>query len=219
MTKQREIGVIGLGKFGGSLALALQELEIDVLAIDRYEANVRQMRDRLPQVFQADGTDKAALEQLGFNDMEQVVVSIGNSMESSILVVLNLQDLGVKNIWVKAVSSQHEKVLQRLGVDFVVFPEQFVAKQMAHRLAVPGIMDYLGLGDDVLTREIEVEEWQDRTLRDLDLTNEHQVQVVAIKYKGSEHFTFVPSPDKPLEEGDVLVVLGKAENVLKLKKT
>lgn len=219
MARKMEIGVIGLGKFGGALAGALTDLGQDVLGMDMNEKNVRKARDVLSQVYQADGTDKTALEQLGFKEMDHVVVSIGNSMEASILVVLNLQDLGVKKIWVKAVSSQHEKVLQRLGVDVVVFPEEFVAKQIAHRLAVPGIMDYLGLGEDVLTRELQVNGWEGKTLRDIDLTNRHQVQVVAIKYNGEETFTFVPNANRGLEHGDVLVVLGKAENVLKLSST
>ncbi|GAB7022920.1 potassium channel family protein [Salidesulfovibrio brasiliensis] len=217
MAGKIDIGIIGLGKFGGSLASALHDLGQDLIGIDRNERNVRDFRNEIPQVYQADGTDITALEQLGFNELDHVIVSIGGSMEASILVVLNLQELGVGKIWVKAVSPQHEKVLQRLGVDFVVFPEKFVAKQVAHRLLVPGIMDYLGLGEDVITREVAVEVWKGKTLSDLDLTNRHQVQVIAIKYVGDEEFSFVPDPHKPLNEGDTIVLLGKAENVLKLR--
>lgn len=217
MAGKLDIGIIGLGKFGGSLAKALHELGQDLIGIDRNERNVRDFRNEIPQVYQADGTDITALEQLGFNELDHVVVSIGGSMEASILVVLNLQELGVKKIWVKAISPQHEKVLQRLGVGFVVFPEKFVAKQVAHRLLVPGIMDYLGLGEDVITKEIKVDEWAGKTLKDLDLTNRHQVQVIAIKYTGDEEFSFVPDPDAPLQKGDTVVLLGKAQNVLKLR--
>jgi trk system potassium uptake protein TrkA len=212
----KQIGIIGLGKFGGALAETLLNLKQEVIAIDRHESNVQKVRNIMPQVYQADGTDIAVLKQLGFNELDQVIVSIGKSMEASILTVLNLQELGVDNIWVKVVSAQHEKVLQRLGVSFVVFPEEFVAKQIAHKLAVPGIMDYLDLGEDVLTRELVVTKWAGRTLVDLNLTNKHNVQVVAIKYCGEGHFSFVPDASRPLCDGDVLIILGHARDVLEL---
>ncbi|SKA84477.1 trk system potassium uptake protein TrkA [Paucidesulfovibrio gracilis DSM 16080] len=216
MGKRIEVGIIGLGKFGYSLGEALAELGHDVVGVDISEAHVRHAQEVLTQVFQADGTDPKALEQLGFKDLDYVVVSIGRSMEASILVALNLQELGVNNIWVKAVSPEHEKVLKRLGVDFVVFPEQFVARQLAHRLAVPGLLDYLALGKGVLVREVEVEHWGGRTLRDLRLPTDYRVQVVAWKHKEDRQFSFVPGPDMTLHDGDVLVVLGNAEDVIKV---
>jgi len=216
MAKKLEIGVIGLGKFGFSLASALAELGHDVVGVDRDGEHVRRAQDTLSQVYQLDATDEKALEQIGFKDMEQVIVSTGDSMEASILVVLNLQSLGVEKIWVKAVSAEHERVLYKLGVPFVVFPEEYVAFQLAHRLAVPGIHDYLGLGKDVVTREILVQQWTGKTLRDLNLTNTYSVQVIAYRHAGTETFSFVPQADRELEEGDVLVLLGKTENVMKI---
>jgi len=216
MSKRIEVGIVGLGKFGYSLGEALAELGHDVVGVDRDVQRVRHAQESLTQVFQADGTDKKALEQLGFKELDYVVVSIGHSMEASILVALNLQDLGVNNIWVKAVSSEHEKVLKRLGVDFVVFPEQFVARQLAHRLAVPGLLDYLALGKGVLVREVEVDKWSGKTLRELRLPSDYRAQVVAWKHKEDRQFSFVPSPDEVLHTGDVLVVLGNAGDVIKV---
>ncbi|MGE4292171.1 MAG: TrkA family potassium uptake protein [Desulfovibrio sp.] len=216
MSKRIEVGIVGLGKFGFSLGEALAELGHDVVGVDMDGARVRHAQEKLTQVFQADGTDKKALEQLGFKDFDYVVVSIGRSMEASILVALNLQDLGVSNIWVKAVSPEHEKVLKRLGVDFVVFPEQFVARQLAHRLAVPGLLDYLALGEGVLVREVVVDKWSGKNLRELKLPVNHRAQVVAWKRLGERRFSFVPSADEALNKGDVLVVLGDAEDVIKV---
>lgn len=216
MSKRIEVGIVGLGKFGFSLGEALAELGHDVVGVDMDGGRVRHAQEKLTQVFQADGTDQKALEQLGFKEFDYVVVSIGRSMEASILVALNLQELGVKNIWVKAISPEHEKVLKRLGVDFVVFPEQFVARQLAHRLAVPGLLDYLALGEGVLVREVEVDKWSGKSLRELQLPSTHRAQVVAWKRTGERKFSFVPSADVALEKGDVLVVLGDAEDVIKV---
>ncbi|MES9995693.1 NAD-binding protein [Desulfovibrio aminophilus] len=216
MAKKIEIGVVGLGKFGYALAESVKELGHVAVGVDADEAMVRRAQVVLDQVFQADGTDKKVLEQLGFQNLDYVVVSIGKSMEASILVAMNLQELGVKNIWVKAISPEHEKVLKRLGVHFVVFPEQFVARQLAHRMAVPGILDYLPLGEGVLVQEVKVERWAGKSLRDLNLPATHRVQVVAVKREGESRFSFVPRPDQVLNEGDVLVLLGHAEDVLEL---
>ncbi len=219
MAPKLEVGVVGLGKFGLAFATALQEKGHNVVGVDRVAANVRRAEGDITQVFQADGTDLEALEQIGFGELGQVVVSTGDSMEASILVVLNLQELGVKKIWVKAVSVQHEKVLKRLGVHFVIFPERFVAQQIAHRMAVPGLLDYLGLGKDVVVREIRVDKWHGKTLRDLDLTNNYSVQVVAFRKDGDEQFSFIPRADTVLTTGDTLAILGKGDDVLKLENT
>ncbi|WP_285905428.1 potassium channel family protein [Pseudodesulfovibrio pelocollis] len=216
MSRKMEIGVVGLGKFGFALASAMIELGHEVVGVDRSEANIRRAQGMLTQVYQADATDEKALEQIGFKELETVVVSTGSSMEASILVVLNLQALGVDQIWVKAMSEEHERVLYKLGVPFVVFPEAFVAFQLAHRLAAPGLHDYLGLGKDVVTREILVSQWTGKTLRELNLTNKYSVQVIAFRHAGDSDFSFVPQADKALEEGDVLVLLGNTKNVMKI---
>lgn len=219
MTKNKEVGVIGLGKFGFSLATALTDLGIKVVGVDVNPEYVRRAQDKLAQTFEADATDEKALAQIGFQDLDRVVVSTGDSMEASILVVLNLQSIGVKDIWVKAVSEAHERVLYKLGVPFVVFPEAFVAFQLAHKLAAPGLHEYFGLGKDVATREIVVEQWVGKTLRELDLTNTYQVQVIAFRHSGESEFRFVPQADHALVEGDVLVILGKTENIIRVEKS
>ncbi|MCJ2164201.1 MULTISPECIES: TrkA family potassium uptake protein [unclassified Pseudodesulfovibrio] len=218
MANKKEIGVIGLGKFGFSLARALTELGHAVVGVDRNPDNVRKAQDIMAQVYEADATDEKMLVQTGFGDLDKVIVSTGDSMEASILVVLNLQAIGVKNIWVKAISEEHERVLYKLGVPFVVFPEAFVAFQLAHRIAMPGIQEYFGMGKDVVTREIIVDAWAGKTLRDLNLTNTYNVQVVAFRQAGDSDFHFVPQADRIMEAGDVLVLLGKTSNVMQIEK-
>ncbi|MBC18058.1 TrkA-N domain protein [Pseudodesulfovibrio profundus] len=219
MADRKEIGVIGLGKFGYSLAEALVGLGHSVVGVDNQGDNVRKAQDKLTQVFRADATDEKALEQIGFKDLERVIVSTGDSMEASILAVLNLLSLGVEEIWVKAISEEHERVLYKLGVHHVVFPEAFVAFQLAQRLTTPGIHDYFGLGSDVATREILVKSWAGKTLRELDLTNTFHIQVIAVRRREEAEFSFVPKADMVFEEGDVIVLIGKTNDVMRIEKS
>lgn len=219
MAAKQEIGVIGLGKFGLALATALTDLGQDVVGVDINEDNVRRAQDKLAQVYQADATDEKALAQVGFRELNRVIVSTGESMDASILVVLNLQNIGVEKVWVKAISEEHERVLYRLGVPFVVFPEAFIAFQLAHRLVSPGIHDFFGLGTDAVTRDILIDNWHGKTLRELDLTNKYHVQVIAYRGQGEDKFNFVPKADLQLSQGDVLVLIGKMEDVMNVKKS
>lgn len=218
MVKKKEIGVIGLGKFGFSLAEALTTLGHAVVGVDSSEDHVKRAQNKLAQVFKADATDEKALEQIGFKDLDKVIVSTGDSMEASILVVLNLQSIGVEEIWVKAISEEHQRVLYKLGVDHVVFPEAFVAYQLAHQLTNLGINDYFGLGVDVATKEIVVDKWAGKNLRELDLTNTFHIQVVAFRKRDEAEFSFVPKADLVFEEGDVVVLIGKSKDMARIDK-
>ncbi len=208
-----EVGVIGLGKFGSALARTLKDLGGPVVGLDLSEANVKRAQDYLDQVYVADGTDALALRQLGFADFPHVVVSIGHSMEASILITLNLKELGVPQVWVKALSPQHEKILYRLGADLVVFPERYVAEQLAHRLAVPGLLQYLPLGGDIVLQELTVDKWQGKTLRELDLPNKLNMQIVAVRRQGDHKNSFLPRADTRLQAGDVVVAIGDTKHL------
>lgn len=214
-----EIGVIGLGKFGLQLSRTLVELGHSVVGIDTTEARIRHAQDILSQVYQGNAADIAVLQQLRFQDLDCVIVSVGDSMETSLLVTLNLQEIGVRKIWVKAVSLEHKKVLARLGVDHVILPEHDVATHLAHRLVNPGMLDLLPLGGggQILLQELIVEKWAGSTLMDLRLANEHGVMVVAVKPSAFREYRFVPAAHEVLQKGDKLVVIGRHEDVLRLE--
>lgn len=218
MAKKIEVCVIGLGKFGGALAEALRELDHAVLGIDSDMDRVRQAQAVLSQVYQADATERAALEQLAIKDLDHVVVSTGGNLGNSVLVAMNLLEMDVKSIWMKATSEEHARVLKRLGVHHVIFPEQHMARQLAHQLAVPGLLEYLPLGAGIIVREMEVKKWAGQTLRELSLPAKHEVQVVAVRRKAGQGYNFVPKAEDVLNEGDVLVLLGKSEDMDKLDR-
>ena len=213
MSNTLEIGIIGLGKFGFILAESLVDMGHTVVGVDANEQRIRLAQDVLTKVYQADATDKQAVVQLGLHELPTVVVSVGDSMESSILITLNLKELGAPLVCVKALSEAHETVLHKLGADLVIFPERFVARQLAQRLVNPGLLDYIPLGRDVALREIEVRTWTGKTLKELALTNRYEVQVVAVKPAGEKDFNFVPAAGLALQQGDVLLVMGKAQNI------
>jgi trk system potassium uptake protein TrkA len=218
MARNKEVGVIGLGKFGLSLARTLKDLGHTVIGVDSDPQRIKHAQDMLSHVFTADATDVKALEQLGFKDLSQVVVSTGESMEASILVVLGLQELGVAEIWVKAVSERHEKILTRLGVNMVVFPERFVAQQLAHRLSVPGLLEYIELAKGVVVQEVMVGDWDGQTLGELDLRRKHKVQVLAVRKAGATEMDFVPAAHDRLQRGDMMLVMGNLDDVSRLLK-
>ncbi len=211
MPKKIEVGIIGLGKFGYALAEALRELGHDVVGIDADMDKIDRAQSVLTHAYQADGTDKNALRQTGIHEMDYVAVSIGNSIGTSILVTLNLLELGVDKTWVKAVSEEHQRVLSKLGVDYVIFPEQFVARQLAHRLAVPGLLEYLPLGSGIMVSQVTVDIWSGKTIKQLALPSKKGVQIVAVKQAGVQEFSFVPQADIVLSKGDILVLLGHGD--------
>lgn len=215
--KKMSIGVIGLGKFGLSFAQVLAELGQDVVGLDALPEYVRRAQDALTQVYQGDAMDKKVLEQLGFADFGVVMVSVGHSIEASTMISLYLKEIGAPLVWVKAVSRDHEKLLNRIGVDRVILPEYFAASQLAHSLASPGLISYLPFDEGMALREITVERWAGRSLRELDLTNAFEVQVIAIRKEGEKRYGYIPRANIPLGQGDVLVVLGNADNLERLK--
>lgn len=207
MTKKYEIGVVGLGKFGLFAAQRLMELGHDVVGLDVDQDRVRSAQDVLTQVYQGDGTDPAMLEQLGFQEFDTVVVSVGDSMEASMLIAMHLKELECEQVWVKAVSIPHEKVLRKVGVDEVFFPELIGAQQLAMRITSPGLIEYLSYGEGILVQKFEVDEWGGKALKDLNLTNRYKLLVIAHKPKDSGAFEYLPGAGTTLQKGDEVLVI------------
>jgi trk system potassium uptake protein TrkA len=177
---------------------------------------VRNAQNELTHVYEADGRDKRALEQLGFQDLTHVLVSVGGSIEASAMITLYLKELGDLQVWVKALSEDHAALLEKVGADEVIFPEQYAALQYAYKLAVPGVIEYLPFGKDVALKEITVDEWAGKTLRDIDMTKEWGVQAIAVRKAGEESYHFVPTAEDELSRGDVLVIIGHTETLARL---
>ncbi|MDH3360211.1 MAG: TrkA family potassium uptake protein [Desulfobulbaceae bacterium] len=217
MTQILQAGVIGLGKFGYKFGKTLMELGHTVVGIDVDSDNIKRAQHVFSQVFQADATDKTALEQMGAADLSHVLVSVGDSIAASAMISLYLKELGVKVVWVKAINGDHEKLLQKIGVDQVVMPEHLAAKQLANRMAIPGFIEHLPFDKEMVIKELIVDEWAGKNLRELDLTNRFNIQVIATRDSGTDKFKFIPKADKRLEKNDILVAIGHVEQIEKFK--
>jgi len=213
----REFGVIGLGRFGASVARTLFEQGYNVLGVDRDEARVQANVNYCTHVVQADATDEEALRSLGVQNLDVVVVSMGHNLEASVLTTLTVKEMGVREVVAKASSEMHGKVLQRIGADRVVFPERDMGVRVANRLISAGILDYLQLGPHMSITEINAgNKLAGHTLGELHLRHRHGVNVLAIRR--GEDVRVLPTADDHIQDGDVLVTIGTNDQIRKWQK-
>lgn len=214
----QQFAVVGLGRFGSSVALTLRDLGHEVLGIDRDETLTHSMSHSLTHVVQADATDEETLRALGLRNMDAVVVAIGDDLQASILVTLLLKELGVRHIVAKATNDLHGKVLLKVGADRVVYPEREMGARVAHNLVATNILDYIELSPEYSIIEIEASDWMiGKDLRRLDLRARFGFNVVAIK-RGEKRIIVSPKADEEVEAGDVLVIIGDNQSLKRLEK-
>jgi trk system potassium uptake protein TrkA len=214
-----QVAVIGLGIFGRHVALALYQAGHDVMAIDRQDNLVNQIKNRVSQAVVADASDKQALHDLGLGLVDAAVVSLGDNMAGSILVTMFLKELGVERIVVKAISDDHKAVLDKVGATDVIFPERDMALKVADTVMAQNVVDWLPLTDDFAIVELKVpESFAGRTLADLDLRQKFGVQVIALKQPETDQVNLVISPHEQIKLTDVLVIIGRNDDIRKLKE-
>lgn len=209
--KRQLFGVIGLGRFGEAISTRLAELGHDVIGVDHDEDRVRELADVVSQTVQLDATDGKALRAAGVADVDVAVVSIGEDIESSVLAVMLLHELGVRSVVAKAVTPLHGRILERLGVSRVIFPERDMALRVAQSLVMPNVLDYVELSKDFSFVELPAPEpFIGHTLRDLELRPKYGLTLIAIKRRvdGNETTNVSPSAEDVIARGDVLVLLG-----------
>ena len=215
-----QFAVSGLGNFGYAVARTLREKGCQVLCIDRSEERLEREREIATHAVQADATDEKALREIGVVDVDCVVVSLGQNMEASLLVAMALMEIGVKQLVVKAVSPLHGRILKRLGVDRVVFPEADMGRRVAETLVSPSILDYLELGEGYGVAEVGAPQaFWDKSLGELQLRSQYGVTVLAIRRASKgEHPSIVtnPSGGEAIRKGDILVIIGEEESLGKL---
>jgi len=213
MTPDKEFAVIGLGRFGSNLAETLHSMGYNVLGVDVDTEKVQDNVDNCTHVVQADATDEDTLNSLGVSNFEVAVVSIGHNLEASALVTLSVKELGVPMVISKASTETHGKLLQRVGADRVVFPERDMGVRLANHLALDNIVDFLEVTPDVSIIEANTTpQMHGHTLRDLQLRAKYDINVVAIRRDNGE-VEVSPGGDDPVQEGDILIVLGENEAV------
>ena len=199
--------VIGLGRFGQTLARQLCLLGAEVLAMDTSNDLVQQVADEVTQAVVGDAQDKDVLRALGVRDFDCAIVAIGTNLAASVLTVMNLQELEVPYIICKAHDETHSRVLKKLGVDKVVIPEQENAARLARSLNSHNVLDYIELSEDYGILELPAPKgWIGKTLKELNIRAKLGVNIIAVE--SGKKTNVSPSADYQIQEGDIMVVLG-----------
>lgn len=211
MVKQA-YAVIGLGRFGTSVAYELNEAGQEVLGMDINEEKVEDAESIVTHAIVGDSTDVEVLKSAGIRNFDCVIVAIGNDMQSSILTTLIIKELGVKQVIAKALSKTHGRVLEKVGADWVIYPERDMGSRVAHQLLSPNVLNYIELSEEYNIEELKIpSSLTEKSLRELDLRATYNISVIAIVTNGDIIIT--PSPDHIIHEGDLLVVIGSREDL------
>lgn len=198
--------VVGLGRFGSAIADALARMGHEVLAVERSSRLVQEWAGRLTHVVEADATNLDALKQLGVQDFPIAVVGIGTSIEASVLATANLADLGTSQIWAKAITPSHGRILERIGAHHVVYPEADAGERVAH-LVSGKLLDYIEFDDGfAIVKMRPPRETQGFTLGESQVRRKYGVTVVGVKSPGQD-FTYA-QPDTRVSQHDLLIVSG-----------
>jgi trk system potassium uptake protein TrkA len=213
----KQFVVIGLGRFGSSVAETLAENDYDVLAIDKDAERVQSIASKVTHAVEADATDEEALKTLGVRNFDVAVVSIGDNISANILCTLILKELNVPYVIVKAPDTLHGKVLTKVGADRVIYPERDMGVRIAHNLISSNVLDYIEFAPEYGVIEIiATNKMIGKTLKELQFRSEFNVNVMAIKRGEDLHIS--PGANDKILEGDRLVLMGKNESLDKIKE-
>jgi trk system potassium uptake protein TrkA len=208
--------VIGLGRFGRSVAETLFTMGHDVLAIDSDEDVIQNISDKVTHAVQMDATDEYALRTLGIRNFDVAVVTIGSNVQASIMTTLILRESGVKYIVAKAQSEMHAKVLTKIGADKVILPEKDMGVRVAHNLVSSNLLDFIELSPDYSVIEIQAPtDWYGKEILDLDVRSKYGINIMAIK--SVDDINISPNAKDKIKEGDVLLCIGNTEDLARLE--
>ena len=209
-------GVIGLGRFGFSLAETLSENGQEVLALDSKESKIKQIQDKVHQAFVVTQLNKETLKEAGLQNCGTVIVCIGEHVEVSILTTLNVIELGIPRVIAKAISAEHGRVLQKIGAE-VVYPERDRAIRLANSLTRPRALDYIDLSSEYTITELRLtDKLHGKTILELDLRKKFHLNIIAIV---RENETIIEiAPDLKLNTKDLIAVVGRKDNIIKFER-
>ncbi len=214
---KKQIVVIGLGRFGVSVATTLHSMGHDVLALDKEEKNVQMIASQLTRAIQADATDEAIIKELGIADFDVAIVAIGTAIESSVLITILLKKLGVRYIIARADSELHGSILEKIGADEVVYPERETASRIAHILTAKEIMDYIPVGESYGVVKFKAPSYLvGRTLDDIGFGPGGKRDVAVLLIQRGKEAIVNPSQQEVISLVDVLIVAGSDDRIEEL---
>ncbi len=206
--------VIGLGRFGTAVARELSALGHEVLAVDEDEEAVEKVADRVTHAVCGDARDAGVLKALGVRNYDCAVVAVGGDVGNSALITLNLKEQGIKEVVCKAQSHVHQRVLEKIGADRVIFPEHEMGVKVAQGLSSSNVLNFIEVSEDFGIVELEApKSWLGKTVKELDIRNKHRVNVIAVrKAAQGGQLQVAPIAEYVLEQGDRVVALGRNED-------
>jgi trk system potassium uptake protein TrkA len=214
-----KFAVIGLGNFGFNVAKTLFEEGSDVLALDIDEERIQKVRPYCTQAIVGDAIQKEMLATLGFEEMDAVVVSMGDDANAATLITLYLKELGVKRSIVKANNEDHGKILRNVGATDVIFPEKDMAIKVARSLSSPDVLDYFPMSGDYIIAEVApVNALVGKSLAEAQLRAKYNIDVIGVKELIPENFVLVPKADFIIKHSDILVVIGTQDDIKRIKE-
>ena len=213
----KKFTVIGLGNFGFHAAKALFEDGNEVIAIDTDRVKVQAIDPYATEAIVLNAIDKDALQSLGLDEMDAVIVSTGTRISVSVMICLYLHELNVKRILVKALDKDHEKILLRVGATEIIHPERDMAIRISRSLSQSNMLDFIPISAEFNLVQIEPPSvFVDRSLKDLNLRAAYSVNIIAVKKTSPETFVLVPPANYVIRNSDILVILGKSVDIKKL---
>lgn len=210
----KQYAVIGLGRFGTSIARRLHEAGQEVLGIDLDEESVEGAEGYVTDAVVADSTEEKALTSLGITNFDCVIVAIGDDIQSSILTVMLLKNLGIRKIIAKALGKRHGQVLEAIGADWVIYPERDMGERVANQLLSPNLLNYIELSKNYNIEEIMIpSKMVGKNLKELDIRAKFNVSIIAIVR--NDNIIVSPSPEELLQKEDLLVTIGSRKDLSK----
>ncbi|NLV67007.1 MAG: TrkA family potassium uptake protein [Spirochaetes bacterium] len=223
----KKFAVIGLGNFGLNIAKSLVENNCEVLGIDTDRNTVEKAKGFLTHAITGNPASRTVLDSVGINEYDAVILSIGQEMVSSILIALYLKETGAKKIIARAISDDHEKILAKLGVDTVIFPEKDMAARIGKMLSMNNAVDYLPLTEEYSIMEVvPPASFIGKNLRELSIGARYRCQILGIKNIPDDQVTednpqktiIAPSADETILQGNILIVLGKTKSIERMER-
>lgn len=209
---KKHLGVIGLGRFGTSVAITLEQLGNSVLAIDRNKERVNAIKDLVTAAKQVDAIDAEALREAGIANCEAVVIAIGEDIESSVLATLVVKELGIKRVIVKAKNDLHGKVIEKIGVERVIYPERDMGTRLANQLVSSDVLEFIELSPEYSLEELKAcDGMAGKQIKEIRLREKYNIVVIALRR--GEKVIVLPSADEIIGENDILILIGATKDI------
>lgn len=209
--------VFGLGRFGSSIAMNLEQLGCEVIAIDKREDAVKRVADHVTQAIIGSSDDEELLKSIGLRNLDGAVVAIGDNMESSILTTMLAKEHGCPYVMAKATTEHHKRILEKVGADLVTIPEREIGTRIAKVLATRNFKDWIDLSPDYSMVEVPVpDQWDGKTLKDLNVRVKYGLNVVGMIRDGEVRVNI--RPDEPMNGEDIMIVIGENEMLAKFNR-